>query len=75
MITSETSCVRFLRIRDVVALTGLSRSTIYRRAQEGAFPAPLKDYGVSLWPEPAIKDWQDRLMKRADEPTIDQLLG
>lgn len=29
---------RFLRINDVIATTGLSRSTIYRMVDEGTFP-------------------------------------
>ncbi len=32
----------FLREPAVVRRTGLSRSTIYRKAKEGTFPAPVK---------------------------------
>jgi predicted DNA-binding transcriptional regulator AlpA len=32
---------RFLRLPEVVARTGLARSSIYRRIGEGTFPAPV----------------------------------
>jgi predicted DNA-binding transcriptional regulator AlpA len=32
---------RFVRLPEVLSRTGLSRSTVYRRIQEGSFPAPL----------------------------------
>lgn len=31
----------FYRLRDVVRITALSRSTVYRRIAEGRFPAPI----------------------------------
>lgn len=31
----------FYRLRDVMRITALSRSTIYRRVAEGRFPAPV----------------------------------
>ena len=33
---------RIVRLKTVLARTGLSRSTIYRKIAEGAFPAQLK---------------------------------
>lgn len=34
---------RMLRINDVKEMTGLSRTTIYARIDEGKFPAPVRD--------------------------------
>ena len=33
---------KFLKIRAVMALTGLSRSTIYLKIKSGEFPKPIK---------------------------------
>ncbi len=33
---------RFLRINDLIATIGLSRSTIYREVAKGALPAPVR---------------------------------
>ncbi len=35
------SAVRFVRLPEVMARTGLSRSTIYVRVAEGRFPKPV----------------------------------
>ena len=40
---------RRIRMPEVTSITGLSKRTIYRRIDEGLFPAPLKDGGASLW--------------------------
>lgn len=41
---STANAIRILRMRDVVALTGLSRSTIYTRLADAtsAFPRPIR---------------------------------
>ena len=56
--TVTTSDNRLLRLREVLALCGLSRSTIYRKMREGSFPEPLK-VGVRAvrWREAEIEDW------------------
>jgi len=47
-----------LRPRAVTAITGLSRTTIWRRVKAGTFPAPL-DLGNGLigWTPPMIDSW------------------
>ena len=47
-----------LRAPEVVARTGLSRTTIWRRVRAGTFPAPV-ELGVNSigWPASAITDW------------------
>ena len=50
--------VRLLRIREVQARTGLSRSTIYRWAAEGRFPPPVRLGGrVARWVEAEVDEW------------------
>ena len=52
------SQVSILRRRAVQARTGLSRSTIYRRAAEGTFPQPVHLGGKTVgWIESEIQSW------------------
>jgi len=54
-----------LRLPDVKARTGLSRSTIYLRVSEGAFPAPVSLGGRAVgWIEAEIDEW---LAERVEE--------
>lgn len=52
-----------LRIHDVVAVTRLSRSTIYRLIQAGQFPKPIKlTERASGWQYEAVEQWlRDRI--------------
>ncbi len=49
---------RILRIKTVLERTGLSRSTLYRRIQEGRFP---KQIAISArcagWRESSVSEW------------------
>ncbi len=50
----------FYRLRDVMRITALSRSTIYRRIAEGRFPAPVHLGGrASAWPCASLQLWID----------------
>jgi len=47
-----------LRLPDVKARTGLSRSTIYLRIAEGSFPKPVSLGGRAVgWIEAEVNDW------------------
>lgn len=49
---------RILRIRTVLARTGLSRSTLYRKIQNGTFPKQVQiSIRCSGWRESAISAW------------------
>ena len=49
---------RILRLRSVVDLVGLSRSTIYKRVSEGKFPKPLSLGGHAVgWRESEVQEW------------------
>lgn len=39
----------YISINDIVALTGLGRTTIYRRVKDGTFPKPMKIGCRTLW--------------------------
>ena len=48
----------FLRTRDVLRITSLSRATLYRRIAVRRFPAPVHLGGRACgWPTAAIQDW------------------
>ncbi|WP_404366089.1 helix-turn-helix transcriptional regulator [Sphingomonas sp. MMS24-J45] len=49
---------RILRIKTVLARTGLSRSTLYRKMQNGTFPKNLRiSERCAGWRESAINAW------------------
>lgn len=49
---------RFLRLPEVMARTGLSRSTIYMRLDEGRFPRPVALGGRAVgWIEAEVDEW------------------
>lgn len=50
--------IALLRIRDVVARTGLARSTVYRLAAKGEFPAPIRLLGRNTaFPSNLVDKW------------------
>lgn len=51
---------RILRCKDVMALTGLSRSTLYAMMSEGTFPASVKLSKRAVgWRAAVIQAWLD----------------
>lgn len=60
---------RFLRLDTVLDRTGLSRSTLYRKVEEGTFPAQVRIASRCVgWRESAINDWlHNPMFYRADE--------
>ncbi|MYB46043.1 MAG: AlpA family phage regulatory protein [Acidimicrobiia bacterium] len=60
---------RVVRLPEVLEITGLSRTTIWRREREGSFPAPFRLGGEGTravgWREQDIYDWIDSLPSAA----------
>ena len=52
---------RIMRIPEVVQITGLSRTTIWRRVKSGDFPAPVKLGSLATrsvgWHASEVKRW------------------
>lgn len=60
--------MKFLRIQDVMSLTGLGRSTIYKfMADETDFPksVPLGGRAVA-WVESEIEEWMESRLRMRD---------
>lgn len=56
-----------LRRKQVEARTGLSRSTIYNRLQEGTFPKPVNLGPRSVgWLESEVEAWLRELVEERD---------
>ncbi len=52
---------KFLRLSAVIAATGLSRTTIWRKVKAGLFPAPIPIGPKSVaWDAEEIAQWQQR---------------
>ncbi|OAJ96186.1 AlpA family transcriptional regulator [Vibrio bivalvicida] len=59
--------MRFLRIEDVMSLTGLGRSTIYKFMDEDIFPKTIPLGGRAVgWLESEIEEWMESRLALRD---------
>jgi prophage regulatory protein len=58
--------MRFLRVRTVVEMVGLSKSTLYARIRDGSFPRPIQIGAQTVaFLESEVFDWmKDKAAKR-----------
>lgn len=55
-----------LRLPEVKSQTGLSRSTIYLRVNEGTFPKPISLGGRAVgWIESEVQDWVKKQIEQS----------
>ncbi|EKO3406802.1 AlpA family transcriptional regulator [Vibrio fluvialis] len=56
--------MRFLKLKEVMEKTALSRSAIYRKMNDGEFPqsVSLGDRAVA-WVESEVDEWMQQLLK------------
>ena len=67
MDTSSHSYLTLVRRKQVEAITGLKRSSIYALMQRGEFPRPVKLSARSVgWPLTAVEEWIRVRMGLAD---------
>lgn len=61
--TSTLSSIdRLYRISEVEQITGLARSTIYLRLQQGQFPAPIQVGAKAVrWRQSDLQTWLEEL--------------
>jgi len=58
-----------LRLPEVKKSTGLSRSTIYLRIAQGAFPKPVNLGGRAVgWLEAEVQQWLQRRIEASRKP-------
>ncbi|MEZ9566967.1 AlpA family transcriptional regulator [Vibrio artabrorum] len=64
--------MKFLRLNDVIAATGLSRSTIYKFMDDEVFPKTIPLGGRAVaWLESEIEEWMEqRLALRDDQASF-----
>ena len=57
---------RLLKLKQVMSITGLSRSYVYELAKAGTFPQPLKlSERSSAWLESEVQQWiNERIQQR-----------
>lgn len=57
----QQEAIEIIRIREVCRMTGLARTTLWRRVSAGQFPAPLRLGGPGTkavgWARSAVQDW------------------
>lgn len=65
----ERGSTRVLRLRQLTAIVGLGRSSIYRKIQEGTFPSPIKlgCARASGWLSTEVFAWIDEQVRRTRE--------
>ncbi|BCD83642.1 DNA-binding protein [Pseudomonas solani] len=59
---------RFLRLGDVLVITGLARTTVYRRMSEGTFPKQVRIGLKSVaWRQSDIAQWMSNPTASGDQ--------
>ncbi|MEZ8861755.1 AlpA family transcriptional regulator [Vibrio artabrorum] len=59
--------MRFLRLKEVIALTGLGRSSIYKFMDENTFPKTVSLGGRAVaWVESEIEEWMEQRLALRD---------
>jgi prophage regulatory protein len=70
---SDEKPERILRISAVLERTGLSRSTLYRRIENGTFPRQIKiAERCTGWRESAVDEWLNNpmLYRMREQPRV-----
>lgn len=71
--TRTESTPRFLRIRDVMDLTGLSRSYVYDLVGRGVFPKPIaivQGGSAKAWISNEVYAWMDVRIAERDQEVV-----
>lgn len=58
---------RFIRLTEVINLTGLSRASIYNYIKKNIFPPPAKFGKSSLWEYNEIQQWIEKRLAERDQ--------
>lgn len=61
---------KLIRLPDVMSRTGYARSSIFKKIQEGTFPAPIElGPRARAWVDSEIDEWIAKRIKLTREPT------
>ena len=52
----------FMKLAEVIALTSVSRTSIYRWMKTGDFPKQITIAGTARWSRTEINEWIDKLL-------------
>jgi prophage regulatory protein len=67
--SNERNEFRFIRLKEVLAICGKSRSSVYEAIRRGKFPSPIKLHGrSSAWIESEILQWAEGCIKASRMP-------
>ena len=51
-------------LKQVIEMTGCSRTRIYALMKDGQFPLPIKAWGRSLWSAQEVNAWCARMLEQ-----------
>jgi predicted DNA-binding transcriptional regulator AlpA len=51
--------IRFMRMKQLVKYTSLSRAYLYNLIKETEFPSSITLNGIRMWEKPVIDEWLD----------------
>jgi prophage regulatory protein len=61
--------LRFIRLKEVLAICGKSRSSVYDAIKKGEFPAPIKLHGrSSAWIKSEVLQWAEACIRASRPP-------
>jgi prophage regulatory protein len=66
---SQHTELRLIRLKEVLAICGISRSSVYDAIKKGEFPAPIKLHGrSSAWIKSEILQWVEACIRASRVP-------
>lgn len=67
--STEQTELRFIRLKEVLAICGKSRSSVYEAIKKGEFPSPIKLNGrSSAWIKSEVLQWAQGCIKASRNP-------
>lgn len=67
-----TKLIKLMKLKDVMEVTTLAKSTIYKYISEGTFPKQISTGGSRVaWNEEKVQDWiRAKIAESDSEPTV-----
>jgi len=71
---AEDTPIRFIRLPEVLRITGISRSLVYKLQAEGKFPRGVKLGAISVaWVESEVQAWCAQRIAERDASAVSRL--